>query len=140
MNRHLALKLLDRLHEAQTEFHRGGTGQKLRALLAADILWRVPGQSVIAGTYRGIDEVLEYFSRRRALAAGTFRMTRRDVLTGDGDAVAALTDGSARIDGEERHWSTVGLYRFREGKLAECDLLPLDPDQFDRIWAGGSVA
>jgi uncharacterized protein len=137
MNRDPALDLLDRLHEAQTEFHSGGTGQKLRALLAPDIVWRIPGQNAIAGTYRGIDEVMEYFGRRRALAAGTFRMTRRDVLTGDGDAVAALTDGFARIGGEDHHWSTLGLYRFRKGKLVECDLLPLDADEFDRIWAGG---
>ena len=109
----------------------------MRAFLAPDIVWRIPGQNAIAGTYRGIDEVMEYFGRRRALAAGTFRMTRRDVLTGDGDAVAALTDGFARIGGEDHRWSTLGLYRFRKDKLVECDLLPLDADKFDRIWAGG---
>jgi uncharacterized protein len=136
MNRNLAIDLLDELHDAQTEFHSGGTGEKLRGLLAADIVWRVPGENAIAGTYRGIDEVLEYFRRRRALAAGTFRMRRRDVLTGEGDVVAALTDGLARIGEQEHRWSTVGLYRFRTNKLAECNLLPLDADQFDRIWAG----
>jgi uncharacterized protein len=135
MNRDLAVELLDNLHEAQTEFYAGGKSEKLRELLAADVVWRVPGENAIAGTYRGIDEVLEYFNRRRALAAGTFRMTRRDVLTGDGDAVAALTDGRARIGGEEHRWSTLGLYRFRTEQLVECNLLPLDADDFDRIWA-----
>jgi ketosteroid isomerase-like protein len=136
MNRALALGLLEELHDAQTEFHAGGKGEELRTLLAADIVWRVPGENAIAGTYRGIDEVMEYFSRRRALAAGTFRMTRRDVLTGDGDVIAALTDGIVWIADEERRWSTVGLYRFHNRKLAECRLLPLDAEAFDRIWSG----
>jgi hypothetical protein len=57
-----------------------------------------------------------------------------DVLVGEGDHVAALTDGSATIDGVERRWSTVGLYRIEGGRVAACWLLPLDPDAFDAIW------
>ena len=57
-----------------------------------------------------------------------------EVLTGDGDHVAVLTDGTATIDGVERRWSTVGLYRLREGRVAACWLLPLDPKAFDEYW------
>ena len=63
-------------------------------------------------------------------------MERRDVLTGDGDVIAALTDGLASIGGEECRWSTVGLYRFRDRKLVECTLLPLDSYELNRIWSG----
>ncbi len=44
------------------------------------------------------------------------------------------TDGIAVLDGREQRWSTVGLYRFRGGRVAACWLLPLDPAAFDRIW------
>ena len=71
---------------------------------------------------------------RRALADGTFRMHRLDVLTGEGPTVAVLTDGTATIDGAERRWSTVGLYRVEAGRVAECWLLPLDQAEFDDIW------
>jgi hypothetical protein len=60
----------------------------------------------------------------------------RDLLTGDGDHLAALTDGAATIAGAERRWSTVGLYRVRAERIAACWLLPLDPAAFDEIWAG----
>jgi hypothetical protein len=53
--------------------------------------------------------------------------------------VAALheaTEGDAVIDGVERRWSTVGLYRLRERRVAACWLLPLDAAAFDAIWAG----
>ena len=77
-----------------------------------------------------------YFRLRRGLAANTLRMTRRDVLVGDGDRVAALTDGVATIRGVAHRWSTVGLYDVVGGQVAACWLLALDQNQFDAIWSG----
>jgi ketosteroid isomerase-like protein len=136
MNRDTATELLDRLHEAQNEFYAGGSGAALERLLAASIAWSVPGANRIAGTYRGLDQVLDYFRRRRDLADRTFQMQRRDVLAGDGDRVAALTDGVATIGGVEHRWSTVGLYEVIDQQIAACWLLPLDQAAFDAIWSG----
>jgi len=130
-----ATALLARLHEAQNHFYGGGDASAFAGLLAPDITWSVPGHSAIAGTYRGIDSVLRYFARRRNIADSTFRLHRRDVLTGTGDRIAALTDGTATIAGRERSWSTVGLYDIRDGRIAACWLLPLDPAEFDAIWS-----
>lgn len=134
MDRASAIELLDRLHAAQNEFYGGGRQAALRELLAPQIIWTVPGDNGIAGVYEGIDQVFAYFERRRDLAARTFRMVRRDVLVGGSDRIAALTDGEATIDGEQHRWSTVGLYGVREGLIAACWLLPLDPGAFDAIW------
>ena len=61
-------------------------------------------------------------------------MRASEILVGEGDHVAALTEGRATLGGVERHWWTVGLYRIRDGLIAACWLLPLDIDEFDRIW------
>jgi hypothetical protein len=135
MDRDKAVALLDRLHEAQNDFYGGGSGDALEQLLAPDITWTVPGDNPIAGTYRGLEQVFAYFTRRRALADRTFRMERRDVLVGEGNRVAALTDGSATIGGAEHRWSTVGLYEIAGDGIAACWLLPLDQRAFDAIWA-----
>ena len=135
MNRDEAVDLLDRLHAAQNDFYAGGSSDELERLLAPEIVWTVPGDNAIAGTYRGIEEVLAYFRRRRDLADRTFRMQRLDVLAGEGARVAALTDGVATIAGEERRWSTVGLYDLAGGRIAACWLLALDQAAFDAIWA-----
>jgi ketosteroid isomerase-like protein len=135
MDRDEARRLLARLHEAQGAFYAGGPDEPLRAMLTDDVEWTVPGQNAIAGEYRGIDEVMAYFARRRDLAARSFRMHPGDLLTGDGDRVAVLTDGTATIGGVEHRWSTVGLYRLREGRVAACWLLPLDQAAFDVIWS-----
>ncbi len=135
MDRATAAETLRRLHTAQGAFYAGGDPAPLRALLADDIEWHVPGASPIAGDYTGPDAVMDYFARRRDRAARTFRMAPGDLLTGDGDRVAVLTDGVAVLGGREERWSTVGLYRLREQLVAGCWLLPLDPAAFDRIWS-----
>jgi ketosteroid isomerase-like protein len=135
MNRNEAVALLDRLHTAQNEFYAGGSGAALQKLLASDITWTVPGNNRIAGTYRGLAEVLDYFRRRRDLADHTFQLRRRDVLVGDGDRVAALTDGFATIRGVEHRWATVGLYDLLDQQITACWLLPLDQLAFDAIWS-----
>jgi ketosteroid isomerase-like protein len=135
MTRAEAQRVLARLHDAQAGFYAGGPADPLHEVLTDDILWVVPGDNAIAGAYRGIDAVLDYFARRRDLADRTFRMHPGDLLVGEGNRVAALTDGTATIGGAERRWSTVGLYELRGDRVAACWLLPLDAAAFDAIWA-----
>ena len=129
-----ATAVIDRLHDAQARLYTDGDPARVRELLSEDIRWHVPGTSLIAGSYHGLDEVIEYMLARRRLADGTFVMHRLDVLTGDGSTIAVLTDGEAVIGGLERRWSTVGLYRLDGERVAECWLLPLDQAEFDDIW------
>ena len=135
MNRDTAIGLLDRLHKAQNDFYAGGSGAALQQLLAPNITWTVPGDNRIAGTYRDLKEVFDYFRRRRDLADHTFQILRRDVLVGDGDQIAALTDGFATIRNLDHRWSTVGLYHVIDQHIAACWLLPLHQHAFDAIWA-----
>jgi ketosteroid isomerase-like protein len=138
MERATAIAFLQDLHAAQGAFYAGGAPDRLRALLAPDIAWHVPGTSPIAGRHVGIDAVLDYMTRRRAIADATFRMHTREILVGTGDHLAALTDGTATIAGRERRWSTAGVYRLREQRLAECRLLPFDQAEFDAIWGAAA--
>jgi ketosteroid isomerase-like protein len=126
--------LVARLHAALSDYYSGGDAEPLRHLLTEDVRWDVPGSSAIAGDYRGFDDVLAYFAARREHAHETLRLHTGDVMVGD-THVAAITDGTAVLGGVERRWSTVGLYRVRGGKVAECLLLPLDPRGFDEVWS-----
>ena len=129
-----AVEVIDRLHDAQARLYAGGDPSLVREVLTDDIAWHVPGTSPIAGSYHGVDEVVEYMLARRELAGGTCRMDRLDVLTGWGETVAVLTDGEAFVGGSARRWSTVGVYRLRAGRVAECHLVPFDQAEFDDIW------
>jgi ketosteroid isomerase-like protein len=128
-----AESLLQALHGAQNAMYSGGETDAVRALLAEDIEWHVPGENQIAGDYHGIDEVIGYFHRRRALASNTLRLHPGEMLIGD-THIAVLTDGTAVLSGVEHRWSTLGLYRLRGEQIAGCWLLALDQSAFDHAW------
>jgi ketosteroid isomerase-like protein len=129
--------IIDRLYDALGAFYSGGAEEPVRKLLTGDVEWHVPGTSPIAGRYQGIDEVVGYFHRRRDLARGTYRMLLGEVLVGE-EHVAVLTDGTATVGGVVGRWTTLGLYRVRDGVVAGCWLLPLDGAAFDAIWSQDS--
>jgi ketosteroid isomerase-like protein len=132
---HPSEKLIRDFYEAQGRFYAGkAVREEVEGLLADDIAWHVPGRNAIAGDYRGKDEVLGYFARRRDLARGSFRVQIRHTLADD-ELVIQLAGGSAEIEGELREWETVGVYRIAGGKIAECWLVPFDQYAFDEVWS-----
>jgi uncharacterized protein len=126
-------RLLRDFHDAQNRFYAGGEQEAVCAMLTEDASWHVPGHSAIAGDYRGRQEVLRYFARRRKLARGSFRIVVRGVLADDERAVI-LAGGEVQHDGESFTWGTVAVFRIAEGKIAECWVHPYDQYAFDRIW------
>jgi ketosteroid isomerase-like protein len=121
--------LLRREYEARA----AGEDSGIADVLADDVVWHVPGRSVIAGEYRGRDEVMEYVRKRRELAAGTFEITVHDALANDEHGLVVAT-GRVSRNGEKSEWRAHGLYRFSDGRIAECRVLPEDQYEFDRIW------
>ena len=132
---HPSAEIVEAFYAAQRRFYAtGDAAGELRALLAVDVTWHVPGRSAIAGTYRGRNEVLRYFATRREIAGRTFRVTPRGMLAGAGRAVH-FADGEAAIDGQPRSWRTAGIFRISGDQIAACWLLPFGQYQFSQIWA-----
>ena len=121
-------------HARQGRFYAGGDPDPLREMLTDDVVWHVPGRSPIAGDHTGIEALMDYFERRRALARATFRIEVRAVLAQD-DLVLQLAGGTAELGGESVAWETVGVFRVRGGRIAEGRLVPFDQYLFDRVWS-----
>jgi len=126
-------ELVEELHRRQAAMYAGGPVEPVGEMLAEGVVWHVPGTSPIAGEHRGRPAVIAYFELRRRLARNSLRLHPGDFLTGR-DFVAQLVEGSAEIAGTEVAWSTVGVYRFEAGRVAEAWLVPSDLAEFDRIW------
>jgi uncharacterized protein len=135
-----ASDLVAELHRRQGEMYEGGPVDPVVELLATDIVWHVPGNSPIAGDHRGVEEVIEYFERRRRLAGGTMRM-RPGELISEGDAVAQFVEGTAVLDGREVSWQTTGIYRVdvEHRWIREVWLVPTDGQLFDRLWSSDEL-
>lgn len=117
----------------QREMYAGGDLTAVEELLAEDVIWHVPGTSPIAGDYHGRQEVTGYFRRRRALAGGAIRVTKRGEAYHE-EALVQLADGHAPLGRQEVMWRTAGVYRVAGGRIAEAWLVPLDLGHFDRAW------
>jgi uncharacterized protein len=122
--------LLRREYEARA----GRDDRALAEVLADDVVWHVPGRNAIAGEYRGVDQVMEYVRRRRELVDGSFEITLHDVLANDEHGFV-IASGRATRGGRLFEWRAHGLYRFRDGQIAECWVLPESQYDFDRIWS-----
>jgi ketosteroid isomerase-like protein len=135
----MAKAIVDDFLARQRAMYAGGDVAPVEDLLAEDVVWHVPGTSPIAGDYRGRAAVLRYFRRRRELAGGAFAITRVAEAHHD-EAVVQLADGRAMIGGDEVCWRTAGVYRVAGDRIAEAWLVPLDQEQFDRVWSTAGSA
>ena len=66
---------------------RGG-GLALRGLFAEDAVWSVPGRGVMAGAFRGRDEIFRFLGRLPKETDGTYGSELVDVLASDERAAA----------------------------------------------------
>jgi hypothetical protein len=109
-------------------------GFALRGLFADDAAWTVPGRSVMAGTYRGREEIFRFLSRLPKETDGTYGSELRDVLASD-ERAAALYRARGRRRGRELELDQVLLFRIADGLVREVLALPSDPDAFEAFWA-----
>ena len=93
-----------------------GDVEAVFAVFAEDISWRIPGEHLVSGDYKGHGEVAGFFERLGELTDGTFRVQVHDILESDSGAVAALTTISGDRNGRHGSFETVQLWQFQDGK------------------------
>ena len=106
----------------------------LRGLFAADAVWTVPGDSVMAGAYRGPESIFRFLARLPKETDGTYRSELMDVLASDGRAAALYRATGTRRD-RRLDIDQVLLFRLEGGAVAEVLALPSDPAAFEEFWA-----
>jgi ketosteroid isomerase-like protein len=109
-------------------------GFALRRLFAEDAVWTVPGRGVMAGEYRGREEIFRFLARLPKETDGTYGSSLRDVLASD-DRAAALYVARGARKGRVLELEQVLLFRIEDGLVREVLALPSDPDAFEAFWA-----
>ena len=108
-------------------------GLALRHVFADDAVWTVPGAGVMAGVYRGREEILRFLARLPKETGGTYASRLVDVLASDERAAALYRASGTR---RERHLDLdqVLLFRIEDGLVREVLALPSDPAAFESFW------
>ena len=105
----------------------------ISAALARDVVWRVPGNTVMSGEYRGRREVVEFLRRTGLETGGTYRSSLHTVFADDRWAVA-IYRAVGRRNGIDLDVDQALVIRCENGRWKEVTAVPLD-SAFDAFWA-----
>jgi uncharacterized protein len=111
----------------------GNDAKAVSAAMARDIVWRVPGNTVMSGEYRGRREVIEFLRRTGLETGGTYRSSLHTVLADDEWAVAVYRARGSR-NGIDLDVNQALVIRIEDGVWVEVTAVPLD-SAFDAFWA-----
>ncbi|MFN8622794.1 MAG: nuclear transport factor 2 family protein [Chloroflexota bacterium] len=111
---------------------RAGDLATVRTVIDDDVLWHVPGTHPMAGEIRGLDALIDWLGRLRALG---FTLREHDVF-GNDEHVCALSVMGARRPGLEVEVRVTSVFHFRAGKQVERWLYPDDLDAWNAIFGG----
>ena len=105
----------------------------IAAALTRDVVWRVPGNTIMSGEYRGPRDVVEFLRRTSTETDGTYRSHLHTVVADDEWGLAVYRALGTR-NGIDLDVDQALVIRFADGRLAEVTAVPLD-SAFDAFWA-----
>jgi uncharacterized protein len=103
------------------------------AAFGREIVWRVPGNTVMSGEYRGRRDVVEFLRRTGLETGGTYRSRLHTVFADDDWAVAIYRATGSR-NGIDLDVEQALVIRIADALLQEVTAVPLDA-AFERFWA-----
>lgn len=116
-----------------TAFAQGDL-ETAKGYLADSIVYHVGGRHPLAGDYRGVGPVIEFFQQRSQRTGGTFKVVPHDLLANDRHGVA-LSSVTAEREGKHFAWDVVTIYHVADGKVTECWIIDGDQQMADEALA-----
>jgi uncharacterized protein len=111
----------------------GKDAKQISAALTRDIVWRVPGDTVMSGEYRGRRDVVEFLRRTGLETDGTYRSKLHTVIANDEWGLAVYRACGLR-NGIDLDIDQAFVIRFEDGMWKEVTAVPLDA-AFDAFWS-----
>ena len=99
-----------------------------------DAVYRVPGNNLVTGTYRGRQEIQDFFLRLAEMTGGTFRVEMEDVIGTDGHAVM-FWHLTAQRPGKSIDARGAMAFKLRDDQVQESWFLYNDQQEYDEFWS-----
>jgi uncharacterized protein len=124
-----------RVRDALETFNRGDL-DVYREFFDDDVVWFVRGTHPMAGAYRGIDALFDYFRRARNVTGGSLRIDPVDIVADDRHAGVVARVRASREDERKLDVEMAEAFIFADdGRVTEFWALASDQDAVDAFWA-----
>ena len=104
---------------------------------AEDLVLHIPGRSRHAGTFRGQDAVLAYYTRLFRDTDGKFQPLGVDDILASDTHAASLVRWRVERDGQTLDIDRVVIYRIEDGRIAEIWVRDWDQYAYDELFTAG---
>ncbi len=104
------------------------------SVLDPDVEWTVPGQHDLAGTTKGVPELLAHLAEVAQRTGGSVKVEVHEVIEGDRYTVAVVEVDMA-VDGHTVHDKQVHLFELRDGHITSVREFHGDEKSFDDLFA-----
>jgi uncharacterized protein len=104
----------------------------LRQVLSEAIVFRIPGNSPMAGEYRGRDTVFGYLGKLMDRSGGTWHLDVHDVIANEDHVVGLIIQSGTRED-HQTTFRSVHVWHSDGSQLTELWEYPEQP-AFDDFW------
>lgn len=128
-----ATKDLGVIQSAYEAFGRGDIPTVLEAF-APDIQWHIPGRNPLAGTYKGHEEVVGFFTQLMERSGGTFSLEMDDWLASEQHVVVLVRETGQR-DSKRLDVTGAHIWRLKDGKAVDFSFGSADQYAQDDFWA-----
>ena len=126
-NQHDLLAIL----QAALEAFDASDLEELSSYVAADMTYTIHGRASVSGTYRGVEGFRKALRSVKELTGGTLQVQPEVTLAGHDAVMAYMRVTGTRTGGRRYHSHLAYLYRFRDGKLIEGQMIPADQHAFE---------
>jgi ketosteroid isomerase-like protein len=125
---------IGRMRDALEAFNRGDL-DAYRKLFDEEVVWFVRGTHPMAGAYRGIDALFDYFARARQVTGGSLRIDPIDIVADDRHAGVVARVRASRDDDRTLDIEMTEAFTFTEdGRVKEFWALAADQSAVDTFW------
>ena len=129
---HPSVDLVRRGYEA---FSKGDFDTLRRDIFSEDVVFHVGGNNLLAGDYKGIDEVFGCLGRLAEETGGTFNLDVHDILANDEHGVALLRASAERQGKRLEDDNNANVFHINNGRMTEVWALAEDTTRFDALFS-----
>lgn len=112
-----------------------GDFERYQEFFDPDVTWHVGGRHPLAGSYRGRDQLFDYFRRVREITSGSLSVEPVEVMANDRHAGVIAR---VRAEREGRSLDATLAQAFRlggDGQFVEYWAMAEDQETLDRFWS-----